>query len=481
MNKLILFLFMLMGTHGVFSQKVYFVYLQTEQQQPFFVRMDEKVYSSTASGYLILSNLRDSSYQFRIGFPQGKWPEQEFTVALKGRDQGFLLKHFGDKGWGLFNLQTLGVQMSATTEKDASFRTREKEVTPFTDILAKAADDPSLRVEAIVVNEKKPVASPEKEEVTSGAQPAVVLTRASAVPAEPVPAKPAPGEPERQAVEEKAPAVEIVKTPEKTSPDPGAGQLQPVKGEEKGSVGEKIGGSADTVAASGEIGAGEAQASATKPVQVTEVTLGRIGEEPAPGNRNEKQTADAGALDMKSPVRVRALEDKQELGGTHRVYIDEQADGTRDTIGILIPAEAEPVVEIKEVPKEDLRFLNISSDTARAPAPQSTSPVLATDTRSVRKECMALADESDFYKLRKKMVAETDDDDMVDEARKYFRTKCFSTQQIRNLGVLFLDDLGRYKFFDMAYIFASDPVQYAVLEAELKDEYYKKRFRAMLK
>ena len=79
------------------------------------------------------------------------------------------------------------------------------------------------------------------------------------------------------------------------------------------------------------------------------------------------------------------------------------------------------------------------------------------------------------------MVAETDDDDMVDEARKYFKLKCFTTSQIKNLGVLFLDDLGKYKFFDMAYFFVSDIENFSTLQSELKNEYYINRFKSMLR
>ena len=133
------------------AQKVYFVYLQSEKEQPFFVRVDEKVYSSTASGYLILSKLRDSVYQFTIGFPQSKFPEQKFSVTVKGKDRGFLLKNFGDKGWGLFDLQTLSVQMALVETKDGSMRTERMEITPFTAILAKAADDTTLFQRAVFI------------------------------------------------------------------------------------------------------------------------------------------------------------------------------------------------------------------------------------------------------------------------------------------------------------------------------------------
>ena len=80
------------------SQKLYFIYLQSEQQQPFFVKMDDKVHSSTSSGYLILSRLHDSTYNLTVGFPAQKYPEQKFTVTVGSKDHGYLLKNFGERG-----------------------------------------------------------------------------------------------------------------------------------------------------------------------------------------------------------------------------------------------------------------------------------------------------------------------------------------------------------------------------------------------
>ena len=147
MNKLLLVFLFAATSLTTSAQKVYFVYLQSEPEQPFFVKMDDKIYSSSASGYLILAKLRDTSYSFKVGFPQNKWPEQVFTVAVNRKDHGFLLKEFGDKGWGLFDLQTLAVQMSATgiAKVADKVKTDNKDVSAFTEILSKASGDPSLK------------------------------------------------------------------------------------------------------------------------------------------------------------------------------------------------------------------------------------------------------------------------------------------------------------------------------------------------
>ena len=79
------------------------------------------------------------------------------------------------------------------------------------------------------------------------------------------------------------------------------------------------------------------------------------------------------------------------------------------------------------------------------------------------------------------MAAVETDEEMVSSALNYFKTKCFTVTQIKNLGTLFLTDAGKYKFFDAAYLYVTDLVNFSSLQTELKDEYYINRFKAMLR
>ena len=95
-------------------------------------------------------------------------------------------------------------------------------------------------------------------------------------------------------------------------------------------------------------------------------------------------------------------------------------------------------------------------------------------------DCKAFAAVEDFLKLRKKMASESSDDNMIKVAKKAFHSKCFSTEQIKNLSFLFLTDGGKYVFFDIAYPFVSDSDQYNTLQSQLTDSYYINRFKAMI-
>ncbi len=110
-----LFILLFIASTSLKAQKVYFIYLQTDNQQPFYARMGEKIYNSTSSGYLILSNLRDSVYSINIGIQGSQAPDQPYSIPVTRKDQGFVVKNFGDKGWGLFNLSSMAVIMPSVS------------------------------------------------------------------------------------------------------------------------------------------------------------------------------------------------------------------------------------------------------------------------------------------------------------------------------------------------------------------------------
>ncbi|MBN8676064.1 MAG: DUF4476 domain-containing protein [Chitinophagales bacterium] len=465
MNKLLLSLLFFGIAVSVASQKVYFVYLQSEQEQPFFVKLNEKVHSSSASGYLILSKLKDSSYTINIGFPQNKWPEQRFAIDIKAKDQGFLLKNFGDKGWGLFDMQSLAVQMSQTTVNKEISNTVQKPVSAFTDILAKAADDSTLRERPVVANaeEKKPeIKIPEtakKEEI----KPAIIT-------------------PDVIKPEESKP---VVKTEELTKKE----ELKPVV--------------ADTVLTT--VKDTKAQITnesvATKPPVIEEKPVVKTDEqkmEPIKEKQAEALTDNPPVTEevYKKSVVIRKGESST-TEGFGLTYIDEFANGSRDTIRILIPNPKPVAGQVKPEPKQEKKFLEITNDIAtvnkeviqsaneevkqEAAIKQNNQAEVVVEKTPAASACKEVAIEADFLKLRKNMAAAETDDDMIDEAKKYFKSKCFATSQIKNLSTLFLNEAGKYKFFDLAYQYASDPANFRSLVSELKDEYYINRFKAMLR
>ena len=78
------------------------------------------------------------------------------------------------------------------------------------------------------------------------------------------------------------------------------------------------------------------------------------------------------------------------------------------------------------------------------------------------------------------MAAQTTDEEMVNESKKTFKSNCFTTEQIKNLGSLFLNEAGKFQFYEAAYPFSSDQGNFAALQSEFKDKYFIYRFKKLV-
>lgn len=92
-----------MGMGTVSAQATHYLFFQTENNKPFYLRIMGSTLSSNASGYLLIPKITDGNYPIHIGFAQSN-TEQEFELKVEGKDLGFSLKQELDNSWTLFNL-----------------------------------------------------------------------------------------------------------------------------------------------------------------------------------------------------------------------------------------------------------------------------------------------------------------------------------------------------------------------------------------
>ena len=146
MKYLVVSVILFFCTLQTFGQQDYFVYFQTDNNQAFYVRLNNTITSSTNAGYLILSRMPDSTHALTIGFPKNSFPEQQFTLPVNHKDGGYLLKNFGDKGWGLLNLQTMAVIMNSNPpeEKKSPEISGNRKNDAFSTLLANAVNDTAV-------------------------------------------------------------------------------------------------------------------------------------------------------------------------------------------------------------------------------------------------------------------------------------------------------------------------------------------------
>ena len=441
MKNLFLFLAFIVFAICASAQKVYFIYLQSDNSGPFYLKVGDKIYSSSASGYLILSNLVDSSYNFSIGFPSSK-SESKFMVPLEAKDKGFLIKNF-DFGLGLFDLQRLTVirELKDDSPQNISYIRRNDD---FSSLLSKAAKDTSLLYAIVRVKEE--------DVAMQKVQPKAIDT-----------------------VEKNEESVLPKDTVGSNSP-----QTSIALAEQRQDTIETPQSNSDTKAIENIVNKNREENAITSAERV----------EPIDSTTNvEPDTVSNGANISSIPLAAEEIVFKKSIvtkysesstsEGFGLVYYDIY-DGGRDTIRLLIPnppiifktSEQDSSLEQKNF----IRVEELRKDTVQ----QTPIVVAAKNITPVSSQCKAVASTNDFFKLRKNMASENTDEGMIAEAKKYFKSKCFTTEQVKNLSALFLTSAGKYQFFDAAYLHVSDQKNFSSLESEIKDDYYLKRFKALI-
>ncbi|HEV7329572.1 MAG TPA: DUF4476 domain-containing protein [Flavisolibacter sp.] len=442
MKKLLLFCVAACLSVVASAQKVYFLYLQSDDQTPFYVRMGDKIHSSASSGYLIIPNLTDSIYTFGLGFAKNNSAETKFTVTINQDDKGFVIKNF-ESGLALFDFRDLSIVKSNTVQTDNTVY--ETKSDNFSSVLSKAANDPSLL--------KVPVARKETPAVEKPAEKEVITAKVEEVkPAEQE--KPVEAGKETQTEPTSQPQPEVAKITE-TKPD--------------------VAVVADT--------------STTRQVANDVITR------ETPAEPKSEPIVTVGESTFKRSLITRYAESST-TEGFGVVYFDKQ-DEKVDTIRILVPPskvrldEGAQTASLSEIEKNvnsmptearqlDTQVVEEKQETKAAQEQKTVTVAETTVAPTIASSCKEMASDKDFMKLRKKMAAENTDEEMIDEAKKIFRSKCFSVEQLRYLSTLFLTSAAKYQFFDASYNYASDRQNFSSLKAEIKDEYYLNRFKALV-
>jgi hypothetical protein len=427
LKRLVIILIFAFTTIAATAQQNHFLYLQTETGQPFYVKLNNKLISSSSAGYMIIPALADGDYNLVVGFPKDQFPEETFDISMEN-NKGFLIKNFGEKGWGLFNMQSLAVIHGQNSETGiTTTQNTEIQNDAFSNMLANVVKDSSILRNHVDVTQPEKIKKDEISSVAEGSSPIKKILN-----------------------EKDADGVQLVYVDNTENTDTVRiyipAENQPVKSAEE------------------------------KPASVPE-------EEPSPVP--EENVAKTSNVDT---VRFTI---------TPTVIYKEPGIITqeKDTIKIYKERNAEKQPEVKPSEKVESNDANplitmIKPKTEKEPEKKVSRPAekesdivvlpKVVTSSSVNSDCKDFAQNSDFLKLRKKMASVNGRDDMIREAKKVFKSKCFSTEQIRNLSYLFLTDEGKYMFLDAAYPFASDSDQYETLVSQLSDDYYIKRFNAMI-
>ena len=424
------------------AQTNHFIYIQTENKLPFYVKLNNKLYNSSPSGYIVIAKLKEGIHNLSIGFPKSEWSEQNLSCTINQNDIGFLLKNFDNKGWGLFNLQTFAVIMPAdksVVNKAAVTNNTDA----FSTMLSNVVNDSTIRQTEVVVTPVKTVAATEPK------KPDTIVLKENIPITTPI-------------------VVDLPKEKEK-----------PV---------------------------------AIKAVKEELIVAKESKNQPSTNNQSFITISES----KSSITRSLFNRDKE---GTEIVFVDD-ISGKKDTIRVFIPSDknagATPDV-LKEVKKhketksaeiikpveteKKNKFIDVeissSNDITKEKVNKPIKENLAVNNKKeivvsteqqkpsnspmINSDCKVFGSDEDFLKLRKKMAGVNGDDEMIIMAKKVFKTKCFTVDQVKNLSVLLLKDQGKYAFFDMAYPFVSDSHNFSSLQSQLSETYYISRFQVMIR
>ena len=94
----------------------HFAFIESESQQPFFVKYNGGVMSSTPSGFLMLSGIMESAIEIVIGFPGAGTPQTQFSITGLDRDRGFYLKKGESGGWILMDRNDMSMLRGSKVE-----------------------------------------------------------------------------------------------------------------------------------------------------------------------------------------------------------------------------------------------------------------------------------------------------------------------------------------------------------------------------
>ncbi|HET6253013.1 MAG TPA: DUF4476 domain-containing protein [Puia sp.] len=435
----------------------YFVLIQADDAQAFYVRLNSQLYSSSPAGHLILAQLADSVYAITVGFPGQAFPEQRYLLNIHQRDWALRLGR-QDNRWGLYDAQgqALATVMDpavaerpvlAGMKKDDAFSQLMSAIVQDTAVMYNtfgAASADSVR-QAVV----KSPDSMQATVVSAAVHPGIRESSGPAVPSAPTGVIKLSEHKSSQSLslvytdhlaDKKPDTIDVVIPVDSPAaatrrPDsPAAVRLQsPDTPRSKSSLATAHSQSpADTL---------RSQLLATTHLQSPDTSQSIAAS-------HSSQSPDTSRL-IAAPHRPQSPDTPHSSTSLRRPQ-------SPDTSNSLVPAAK---------PKPD------SLAAASAAPHKSTLPFVNSD-------CHAFATDYDVDKLRVRMLSAENDDDRIQTAYKIFKIKCFSTRQIRALTEVFTTDAAKFKFLGTAYPFVSDG-QFPELGDVFSDPGYAGKFRTM--
>ncbi|MFT4204110.1 MAG: DUF4476 domain-containing protein [Chitinophagaceae bacterium] len=422
------------------SARTHFIYIQSEDQQPYYVILNNKSYSSSSVGYLIISKLTDGDYKVTVGFPQDIYPATTYLLKIKGNDAGFNLRKGSGKGWDLVDklshkeLPVVNAGDNVDPSSVANLDSQKKD-NGFGDLLSKTSNDttnyqayaPSQNKAGDVAKATMPGSTAKKDKVRTDQQSSTTAVAEA-------PKSDGSVDESYESAAARSATESVVKLGERS--DRRGVSLAFVV-----TSGEKM----DTI-------------NAFFPGDSKKSTLEDDNEAVANNNADTENI---------SPEKTALKKEVDSRKGTNNPFFKGTTTANKNgNLGLF--AEGDSGEAKTEQTKASAKEDNVDAKT--------------TDTNSgeiFNSTCTSMVSDKDIEKIRKRMIAKSSDEDMIAVARKYVDTKCIYTAQIKELGGLLISDNGRFALYRILYPNVYDGGQFKTLEDQLLDKNYKAQFRSL--
>jgi hypothetical protein len=456
------------------GQSSHFIAIQSADKKPFYAKIDANVFNSSPTGHLIISRLTEKNYLLTLGISTASVNEVQFSI-LVSKDIGFILRNTKEKGLVLSNSQT-GLAV-APVRQQQYFVSADSTTVLAGSPVAKKTDESFSKLMAEVVNDSAVMENMEVAEEPKN-QPAKSNLVKSEMPKTDIP---------KNEITKNETAHLIARNPDSAY----------LRNNDK-----KIGDSLQK-----RIAVIKTQEKKEKPVQpkTQKSFVKKLSERTTGGaldlvyednlNSGKKDT-----IDIRIPVDSSYItnlsmqftsdtSDKNKLiAGISEMKPKDRADSAslsplktsiplKDTVKNLLEEKTKMPKEFTMAKGNGIKPDSVAKDSLKNLSAQAPlyRPIV------INNNCKNTATSYDVDKLRVKMLAIEDEDDKISTAKKVFKSKCFSTNQITALSEVFTNDAGKYKLFDAAYAYVLDVNNFTGLQSLLKDQYYISRFKAMIR
>jgi hypothetical protein len=410
----------------------YFVLIEADSGQAFYIRLDSQLYPSSPAGHLILAQLKDSAYTITVGFPGQIYPEQRYLLNSRQKDAAFHISR-QDNSWRLFDDQGQTIPaLVDPAEGEMPLLAGAKKDDAFSQMMAAIVRDTAVMYNTYAASSD--TAQPPADTVASRQ---VILAPQTDVSSS-LPAPPA--------------SAPVVPTPTFAS-------------------------SATPSAPTGVVKLSEHKSTQSLSLVFTDHPVDKKTDTidviiPVDTQAAAVRLPNASVDTALAPARVQSPDISHTKPARHYPYTDTlRYTDTVHTPGSVtyithldsnrVTVETHDYIRAERIPK-------VSPDTARLRSPMpGRAPKTDTSAKAstaphksnlpfINSDCHAFATDYDVDKLRVRMLSANKDDDRVQIAYKIFKTKCFSTSQVSALCAVFTTDAAKFRFLETAYPFVSD-------------------------